>query len=79
MQLSMSSATRIRRGLRALPKKDGKFEIIDFIDSHSVSTLTLLSELLSNFDQIDTLRSALDLIDERLQVIRADHRSADMF
>lgn len=41
--------------------------------------LTLLSELLSNFDQVDTLRSALDLIDERLQVIRADHRSADMF
>lgn len=78
MQLSMSSATRIRRGLRALPTKMDSLRLLILL-IRTACLLTLLSELLSNFDQIDTLRSALDLIDERLQVIRADHRSADMF
>jgi hypothetical protein len=44
-----------------------------FIDFFARTLLTLLGEILSDFDEVHALLSSVDLLDERLQITRAEH------
>jgi hypothetical protein len=75
----MSSATRMRReGLRDGAADGNRSH--ELVESYrfsfcaiDVRVRTLLSEILSNFHQVHTLLSRIDLLEEGLQVTGAEH------
>lgn len=67
----MSNATRIRRAFRDGAKAIIRIQLSIF--STCAIDRTLLGEVLSDFDQVYALLSAIDLFNKRLQVAGAEH------